>query len=297
MLQGGLDRADDAGQGLLQGFENLVGVDGEAARHALGQIAALDLNLQHLVAGEGGADFLLNALGGGVADEDAVVAADVVDDGFVETVAADAHGGGIDDAVEGDHAHFRGAAADVQHHGAARLMHRQARADGRRHGLFDQKHLAGAGAGGRFADGAALHLGGAVGDADQHPRAGAQKLGLMHRADEMLEHFLRDREVGDYAVLQRADGLDVARGAAQHALGLFAHRRDGFGGVGVPSVLTDGDDRGFIEDDALATHVDQRVGGAEINGQIGRKQAADFFEHGIRGGRKGGKEGRRRWPE
>ena len=32
----------------------------------------------------------------------------------------------------------------------------------------------------------------------------------MHIANEMLDHFLRDFEVGDDAVPQRSDGLDVA---------------------------------------------------------------------------------------
>ncbi len=45
----------------------------------------------------------------------------------------------------------------------------------------------------------------------------------MHLVDEMPEHRLGDFEVGDDAVLQRADGHDVARSAPQHAFGLVAH--------------------------------------------------------------------------
>ena len=54
-------------------------------------------------------------------------------------------------------------------------LDRHAGADGGGHGFLDQVHLARAGAGGRFPDGAPLHLGGAAGHADQHPRAGAEE--------------------------------------------------------------------------------------------------------------------------
>jgi hypothetical protein len=49
----------------------------------------------------------------------------------------------------------------------------------------------------------------------------------VHHADELLEHLLGDGEVGDHAVLHRADGLDVARHLAQHGLGFVAHGLDG----------------------------------------------------------------------
>jgi hypothetical protein len=35
--------------------------------------------------------------------------------------------------------------------------------------------------------------------------------------------------------------------------------------------VADGDDRGLVEHDALAAHVDQGVGGAEVDGEIGGK--------------------------
>jgi hypothetical protein len=63
----------------------------EAARHAFGEIAPLHRDFPHLLAGIGGADLDLDALGGGFADEDAVVAPHVVDDRLVEAIAADAH--------------------------------------------------------------------------------------------------------------------------------------------------------------------------------------------------------------
>jgi hypothetical protein len=38
-------------------------------------------------------------------------------------------------------------------------------------------------------------------------------------------------------------------------------------------------DRGLVEDDALAAHVDQRVGGAQVDGEIGGEIAAQEGEH------------------
>src|ERR687890_160658 len=60
---------------------------------------------------------------------------------------------------------------------------------------------------------------------------------LVHLLDEVAEHLLRHVEVGDDAVLQRADGLDRARRAAEHPLGLDAH------GMDLAGARVDGDDR------------------------------------------------------
>ena len=82
---------------------------------------------------------------------------------------------------------------------------RHAGADRGGHRFLDQVDLAGAGFFGRFLDRAALDLGRAAGHADQHARARAQEARLVHLADEVLEHFLGVGEVGDDAVLHRAD--------------------------------------------------------------------------------------------
>jgi hypothetical protein len=147
------------------------------------------------------ADALLDGLGGGLADQHAVVAADVVDDGLVELVAADADRALVDHAAQRDHADLGGAAADVDDHRAGGLGHRQAGADRGGHRFLDQVHLGGAGAQGGVADGAALHLGGAAGHADDDARAGREHRARMHHLDELLDHLLGDHEVGDHAVL------------------------------------------------------------------------------------------------
>jgi hypothetical protein len=95
---------------------------------------------------------------------------------------------------------------------------------------------------------------------------------LVHLLDEVAEHLLGDVEVGDDAVLERADRGDRAGRAPEHALGLDPDRVD------VTGALVDRDDRGFGEDDAAPAHVDERVGGAEVDGHVPAAEAVHVIE-------------------
>ena len=77
--------------------------------------------------------------------------------------------------------------------------------------------------------------------------------------EEVAQHLLGHVEVGDHAVLHRPHGDDAVGRAAEHALGLEADALDLLG------LAVDRDDRGLVEDDALALHVDEGVGGAEVD--------------------------------
>src|SRR5205085_4381282 len=200
-----------------------------------------------------------------LADEEVVLALDVLRDGLVHLVAGDAHRPRVDDAGQRYDGDVGGAAADVHDHVAVRLRDGEAGADGRAHRLLDQVDFAGLGAVGRVLDGAALDLRDLRGDADDD--AGADPgLAVVGLSDEVLEHLLGHLEVGDDAVLHRADGDDVAGGAAQHLLRLLA---DGLGRVGD---LVDGDDGRLRDDDAAPLGVDERVRGAEVYGEIAGEQ-------------------------
>ena len=94
-------------------------------------------------------------------------------------------------------------------------------ADGGGHGLFDQVDLARAGALGALLHGALLDLGDAERHADDDARLD-QGAAVVRPGDEVAQHRLGDLEVGDHAVAQRPDGLDVAGRAAEHFLGLAA---------------------------------------------------------------------------
>ena len=94
----------------------------------------------------------------------------------------------------------------------------------------------------------------------------------MHLLDEVPQHLLGDVEVGDHAVLQRADRGDRARRATEHPLRLDAD------GVHLAGSLVDGDDGGLGEHDAAAADVHERVGRAEVHGHVAAAEAAQIVE-------------------
>ena len=153
-----------------------------------------------------------------------------------------------------------------------------ARTDGGGHRFFNQVDLGGAGGQSAFLDRAALDLRGAAGNADDDARRGSEETGRAGHADELLEHLLGHREVGDHAVLHRTDGVDVAGHTAEHLLGGVADGVNRGLSVGT-ALLADGNNAGFIQDDALAAHVDERVGGAEVNGKVIGEVIAEESKH------------------
>ena len=167
-----LDRVDDLHERLLERGAHLLRGEHDRLGQAGHEVAPADLGLHLLLERVRGADLELDLLGRLLADQELVLALDVVDHRLVELVAADADGLRDDDAAERDDGHLGGAAADVDHHVAGRLAHRQAGADRGRHRLLDQVGLAGAGREARLLDRALLHPGDAR-RARRPPRAGA----------------------------------------------------------------------------------------------------------------------------
>jgi hypothetical protein len=96
---------------------------------------------------------------------------------------------------------------------------------------------------------------------------------LVHLADEVPQHDLGDLEVGDDAVLHGPDGDDVARRAAEHALGLHADCKH------TTVVLVDGHDGGLIEHDAAPTHVHKGVRGSEIDRHVATEERGVEVRH------------------
>ena len=101
----------------------------------------------------------------------------------------------------------------------------------------------------------------------------------MHHADELLEHLLGNREVGNDAVFHGADRLDVARDPTQHLLGLAADGLDDLLATGA-ALLADGHDRRLVENDTLAPDVNQGIGGTEVDRHIAGEITAEESEHG-----------------
>src|SRR5471032_4092 len=276
LLQRALNSLNDGSQGLLQSFQHFVGVQGECAWNAFGQVATANIDFANFAARVGRTDFLLDALGGGFADQAAVVATHVGDDRFVEAVAANPYGFGVNHTVQGNQRDFGRTTTDIDNHRAASFFYRQAGTDRSRHWLFDQEHFTGTGTKGRFTDGATLHLGGFAGNADQHTRARLQKAVFVNLVDKVLQHLFADAEVGNDAVLHRTNGGNVARRTAEHALGLGADSNDTF----LVTVCPNSHNRWLIQDDTALAHVNKGVGSAQVNGKIAGKHATQFLEHG-----------------
>src|SRR5205823_11446007 len=97
-------------------------------------------------------------------------------------------------------------------------------ADRRRHWFLDQKNPPGACAFRRFLDRPPLYRSRARRHADNDLGRG-EAAPVVHLADEMLDHFLRHLEIGDDAIAQRTDRLNIARGAAEHQFCLLADRK------------------------------------------------------------------------
>ena len=220
-----------------------------------------------------GADLELDLLGRLLADQQLVLALDVVDDRLVHLVAADAQRLRDDDAAERDDGDLGRAAADVDDHVPGRLGDRQPGADRGGHRLLDQVRLARAGGERRLLDRALLDAGDARRDADDDARM--REAVLVHLLDEVAEHLLGHVEVGDHAVLQRADRADRPRRAAEHPLRLEADR------VHLAGALVDRDDGRLGEHDAAPAHVDERVGGAEVDGHVAAAEAREVVERSM----------------
>ncbi len=101
---------------------------------------------------------------------------------------------------------------------------------------------------------------------------------MVYAFDELLDHLLGDDEVGDHAIFHRPDRSDVAGSAAEHLFRREADLLDHFFAVR-SAFLADRDDGGFIQHDAFATHVNQRVCRAQVDGEIVVKVAAQKTEH------------------
>src|SRR6185312_5109162 len=272
-----LDRVDDLAEGLLERLADLLAGQHDRLRQPRDHVAAADLGLQLLGHRARRADLELQLLGRLLADQQLVLFLGVVDDRLVHLVPADADRLRDDDPAERDHGDLGGAAADVDDHRAGRLAHRQPGADRRGHRLLDQVGGAGSGRQARLLDGALLDAGHARGHAHDDARVGPAV--LVDLLDEVAEHLLGHVEVGDHAVLQRPNRLNRPGCAAEHALGLDPDS------VNFAGARVDRDDARLGQNDAAAAHVDERVGGAEVDRHVAAAESGQVAEDAhVRGG-------------
>src|SRR5690554_3366025 len=216
---------DDGVDRLAERLADLIAIDDDRLWHASDEIAPLHLHRLSLFGGVRVADLAFHALGRLLADENIIFTLHISDDRLVHLIAADAHALAIDDARERDDGDLGRPSANIDDHIAARLGDGEPCADRRRHRLLDEEDLARASALGALFDGALLDLGDAKGDADDDART-SNRPSIARPLDKMLEHRLRDLEVGDDAITKRANGLDGAGRSSEHLFRFFTDGED-----------------------------------------------------------------------
>src|SRR5580698_3600271 len=247
------DGVHDGRNAFAEGLANFAVVYGDGLGHTFNQITALDFHGQRLVERVGGADFHLNLLGSALTDQEVIFPLEVIHDGLIHLIAGHANGARINDSAKRDDCDVGSAAANVDDHVAAGLSDWQTRANGGHHGLLHQVNFTRLGAIGGIHDGPLFNLRDFRGYADHDSRM-HEHLAVMRFLDEVVQHLFRDFEIGDDSIFHRLDRHDVAGRAPQHFFGFFA---DGLDFVGV---LVQGNDRGFVDDDALTARIHQCVG-------------------------------------
>ena len=83
----------------------------------------------------------------------------------------------------------------------------------------------------------------------------------LHLLDHAAQHQLRGVEVGDHAVLERADRLDILVGLAVHLAGLVTDRHQ------LAAVEVEGHDRRFVHHD-LPVMDNDRIGRPQVDRQF-----------------------------
>ena len=91
----------------------------------------------------------------------------------------------------------------------------------------------------------------------------------------MLDHLLRYLEIGDDAVAQRPDGLNVARSAAEHQFCFLADGKDLFPAADAG----DRHHRWLVQHDTAPFHVDDGVCRAEVDRHVGRQKTKHSSKH------------------
>ena len=256
---------DDLRDWLIERLADLDGRDLRRLGDAVDEVAPLHLDGDLFFQRHGRPDLALDGFRRPFADEDIVVPLKELDDGVVHLVARDAARLFIDDAAQSDDGDLRRSAADVHDHVPDGGVDVEVHADCGRHRLGEQMHFLGARMFGGITHGALFHLRDARRNGDDDPpRRHPADADLL---DEFAQHPLGDLEVGDDAVPHWPDGPDVTMRSPEHLLRLVS---DGDDALRVP---VERDDRRLVEDDAFSPHPDDRVGGPQIDGEVGREKA------------------------
>ena len=193
-----------------------------------------------------------------------MIATNIRNNRAVHLVAADADRTCINDTAQRQNRNFGRTAANINDHASGRLRYRQIGTDCRGHRLFNQPHLTRARRFGRFLNGPPLDRGRTRRDADDNHRR-RERATVVNFADKIFNHLFGDFKIGNHAVAQRTNGMNVARRAAQHLFGFVAHRQNLF----FAAIFFNRNHGRLVQHDTLSLNVDQRICGTQIHRHIG----------------------------
>jgi hypothetical protein len=108
---------------------------------------------------------------------------------------------------------------------------------------------------------------------EQHPGPGDHPDPVVNPLHEVLDHLLRDVEVADDPIAERADRHDARRRPAHHPLRLGADREHLLG------LRVDRDHGRLAHHDPAVSDVDQRVRGPEVDPDVPGEEAEETVEH------------------
>ena len=187
--------------------------------------------------------------------------AQIADDGVVKVIAADGHAAGYHHLAHGQDGNVRHTRAHVHNHAAVGLFKLDAHPQRGGDGPVQQLGAAHARVEHDADDGALLNLVHAGGDGHHGTGAGEQAA-AHHIADKVAQHGAGQLKIRHGALAQGTHRHHVARRAADHAVSVAANGQD------LPGIPLNGHHRRLPEHNALALHVDQHIGRAQIDADV-----------------------------
>ena len=261
MLQHTLNGLGEHAQRLVNGFGDIIAVDAHGLGQTGDQVAAGHIHVGLLGAGDSRAQIDLQLLSGALADVQAVLAPQMTDDGIAEGIAAHFDTVLHQHPVGGDDADIGHTCADIHDQGTVGAVDGQACAKRGSQRTMDQLGAAHTHVEHGGNEGTALGFVHAAGHG--HHSAGARKEVLAHHlTDKGFEHGAHQIKVHDRASAQRADGQNIAGGAADHFFSFVAD------GDNVPGVPVHRNHSWLVELNTASLHINEDARSSQIDRDI-----------------------------
>ena len=188
--------------------------------------------------------------------------AEVADNGFIHFVAAHAHRCATDRVVQRNHRDIGGTATNIHDHVTHGVFHRDAHTDSGSHRFVNQVDFLRTSLLGGIDNGAGFHFGNAARHAHNNAGPDNPQRVLLHALNEGLEECFDQFKIRNHAIAHGAHGTRLARGPAEHLFRFKTNRRHAI------VLAVHGNHRRFVNDNALACHVNESVRRTQVDTDI-----------------------------